>query len=87
MTVSLARDVTLTSIDAGAVILDGRHGRYWQVNGSGAAVLRALLDGQTPAAVAARLSAEASVDRDRALADVSALIDALKSANLVQVTS
>jgi hypothetical protein len=57
------------------------------VNGSGAAVLRALLDGQTPAAVAARLSAEVPIDHERALADVSALIDALKSANLVQVTS
>jgi hypothetical protein len=87
MKVSLARDVTLTSVEAGAVILDGRRGRYWQVNGSGAVVLQALLDGDTPAAIAARLSATAPVTREQVMADVSALVDALAAANLVQVSS
>lgn len=87
MKVSLARDVTVTPIEAGAVILDGRRGRYWQVNGSGAAVLRALLDGQVPGAVAARLAAESPVDQDKALADVTALVDALTAANLLEVSA
>lgn len=87
MRVSLARDVTITPTESGAVILDGRRGRYWQVNGSGATVLHDLLDGEPPARIAARIGATAPVDDDTALADVRALIDALRAADLVEVTS
>jgi Coenzyme PQQ synthesis protein D (PqqD) len=83
--VSLARDVTITHVEEGAVLLDGRRGKYWQVNGSGAVVLRALLDGESPEAVAARLCARAPVASDKAMADVTALISALSAASLVDV--
>ncbi len=85
MKVSLARDVILTPVETGAVLLDGRLGRYWQVNVSGAGVLDALLAGETPATVAARLCADGMVDRERAAADVAALVDALRAASLVEV--
>ena len=87
MYVSLARDVTITSIDEGAVLLDGRRGRYWHVNSIGAVVLRALVDGETPEAVAARIAATAPVDEATAMADVTALVTALSAASLVDVTS
>jgi Coenzyme PQQ synthesis protein D (PqqD) len=83
--ISLARDVTITPIEEGAVLLDGRRGRYWQVNGSGAMALRALLDGESLEAIAARLSATAPVASEKVMADVEALISALSAASLVDV--
>ncbi|MFJ1604773.1 lasso peptide biosynthesis PqqD family chaperone [Streptomyces sp. NPDC088253] len=87
MKLTLARDVTLTVVDSGAVLLDGRRGRYWQLNHSGAGVLRQLLDGTAPDAAAAGLCAEAPVSDDQARQDVQALIDALSAAHLVEVAS
>ncbi len=86
MKLSLARDVTLTSVDTGAVLLDGRRGRYWQLNQSGSAILRRLLDGETPAATAASLSAAAPVSEAQARQDVQALVESLSAANLVEVS-
>jgi hypothetical protein len=85
MKLTLARDVTLTVVDSGAVLLDGRRGRYWQLNHSGAGVLRQLLDGTAPDAAAAGLCAPVSDDQARQ--DVQALIDALSAAKLVEVAS
>ncbi|MET7483293.1 lasso peptide biosynthesis PqqD family chaperone [Streptomyces sp. NPDC005538] len=87
MKLTLARDVTLTDIESGAVLLDGRRGRYWQLNHSGAGVLRQLLDGTAPDAAAAGLCAAAPVSDDQARQDVRALIDALSAAKLVEVAS
>ncbi len=86
MKLSLARDVTLTSVDTGAVLLDGRRGRYWQLNQSGSAILRRLLDGETPDATAASLSAAAPVSEVQARQDVLALVESLSAANLVEVS-
>ncbi|MFD7377437.1 lasso peptide biosynthesis PqqD family chaperone [Streptomyces mirabilis] len=87
MKLTLARDVTLTVVDSGAVLLDGRRGRYWQLNHSGAGVLRQLLDGTATDAAAAGLCAAAPVSDDQARQDVQALIDALSAAKLVEVAS
>ncbi|MET9294169.1 lasso peptide biosynthesis PqqD family chaperone [Streptomyces sp. NPDC003077] len=86
MKLSLARDVTLTPLDSGAVLLDGRRGRYWQLNESGSTILRKLLDGDTPDTAAAGLSAAAPVSEAQAHKDVMALVDALSAANLVEVS-
>ncbi|MFD5480866.1 lasso peptide biosynthesis PqqD family chaperone [Streptomyces hawaiiensis] len=86
MKLSLARDATLTPIDSGAVLLDGRRGRYWQLNESGSTILRKLLDGETPDTTAASLSASAPVSEVQAQQDVMALVDALSAANLVEVS-
>jgi Coenzyme PQQ synthesis protein D (PqqD) len=83
---TLARDVTVTAVESGAVILDGRRGRYWQLNESGAAVLRMLLEGADPAATAASLFSEALVTDEQARHDVQALVDSLSAAMLVEVT-
>ncbi|KNB54284.1 hypothetical protein AC230_05540 [Streptomyces caatingaensis] len=65
------------------VLLDERRGRYWQLNGTGALVLRALLDGATPEEAAALLARTHPVSRDRAAADVAALLEHLTRAGLV----
>ncbi len=85
MKLSLARDVTLTPLDSGAVLLDGRRGRYWQLNESGSAILSRLLDGEETEVAAASLSAAAPVTDVQARQDVQALIDALSKAKLVEV--
>ena len=87
MTVKLARDVTLTDVDSGAVLLDGRRGRYWQLNHSGSAVLRRLLDGEAPGSVAASLAISAEVDPDQVAHDLTTLVDALTAAHLLEVAS
>jgi hypothetical protein len=86
MKLSLARDVTVTPIDSGAVILDGRRGHYWQLNQSGYTILGKLLAGDEPEVAAASLSAAAPVSDAQARQDVMALIDALSSANLLEVS-
>jgi hypothetical protein len=86
MKVMLARDVTLTVIDAGAVLLDGRRGRYWQLNESGSAILRRLLDGEVLATVAAGLRDTASVSEQEVTDDVTAFVDALEASHLVEVS-
>ncbi|MFJ8109918.1 lasso peptide biosynthesis PqqD family chaperone [Streptomyces sp. NPDC096132] len=85
MKLSLARDVTLTPVESGAVLLDGRRGRYFQLNASGSTILRKLLDGEAPDAAAASLTASAPVSDVQARQDVQALIDALSAAHLVEV--
>ncbi|MFE4359781.1 lasso peptide biosynthesis PqqD family chaperone [Kitasatospora xanthocidica] len=86
MKLSLARDVTLTPIETGAVLLDGRRGRYWQLNATGSAILRKLLDGDSPDTLAVLMSEAAPVSRDQAHQDVMDLVDGLSAANLVEVS-
>ncbi|PSM40591.1 PqqD family protein [Streptomyces dioscori] len=83
MTLSLPPDVTTADTEDGLVLLDQRNGRYWQLNRTGAATLRLLLEGLTPEQAAARLANSAPVTADVALADVRTLVGALRSAHLV----
>jgi hypothetical protein len=85
MKLSIAPDVTVTPMEAGAVVLDGRRGRYWQLNATGAAVLQTLRDGRDAEAAADLLSADGAVTAEQALADVRALIDSLIEARLLEV--
>ncbi|MBG0852147.1 lasso peptide biosynthesis PqqD family chaperone [Streptomyces spinoverrucosus] len=79
----LRSDVTTCPTDDGMILLDERSGRYWQLNGTGALVLSALLDGATPEQIAERLAATRPVSRERAVADVTALVGQLTRAKLV----
>jgi hypothetical protein len=85
MKLSIARDITITPMEAGAVILDGRRGRYWQLNGTGAVVLHSLSEGGTLESAAELLAANSSVSLEQAMADARALVDSLVKANLVEV--
>jgi hypothetical protein len=69
--------------DEGAVLLDERTGRYWQLNATGALVLRLLLVGQAPELIAAALAARFHLAPDRAGADVIAVTEQLRAERLV----
>ncbi|WP_413757338.1 lasso peptide biosynthesis PqqD family chaperone [Streptomyces sp. MMBL 11-3] len=82
----LRPDVVCCPTQDGMVLLDERDGRYWQLNGTGAVVVQALLGGAAPDQVADRLAATRPVDRERAAADVAALLEGLTRAGLVVST-
>ncbi len=83
MTVTLRPDISTTNTDDGMVLLDERTGRYFQLNPSGALILDALVNGAELAQAARLLTQRYTVTHDRALADVTALIDHLRTAGLV----
>ncbi|MEV4443460.1 lasso peptide biosynthesis PqqD family chaperone [Streptomyces sp. NPDC049577] len=84
MTFALRPDVSATDTEYGMVLLDEADGRYWQLNSTGALVLRALLEGATSQQTAQRLSERyPALPRERAADDVAALVRSLTAARLV----
>ncbi|GGR59968.1 MULTISPECIES: lasso peptide biosynthesis PqqD family chaperone [Streptomyces] len=86
MPLQLRADVTLCETTDALVLLDGRRGRYWQLNGTAATILRALLAGATPEQISADLSRKQPVTPDQATRDTTALIDQLLKARLAEHT-
>ena len=84
MTYILPDDVTAAQSEHGLVLLDQRNGRYWQLNKTGAATLSLLLDGYSPAAAAARLTRDFPDASERAQSDVTALVETLEKAGLLE---
>ena len=84
MTLRLRDGVSSADTDYGIVLLDEDSGRYWNLNPTAALVLRALLDGGTPAEAARLVTAQYAVDADTAGRDVRELVDGLRSAGLVE---
>jgi hypothetical protein len=83
MTLRLRTDVSATSTDDGAVLLDERAGRYWQLNSTGALVLRLLLDGVAPHHIAETLADRHTLSTEQTATDVAALLQHLPTAGLV----
>ncbi|REE96753.1 lasso peptide biosynthesis PqqD family chaperone [Thermomonospora umbrina] len=83
MSLRFRAEVAATDTEYGTVLLDQRNGDYWQLNPTGALVVRRLLAGETPEQAAAALAEEFDVGRARALADVDALVEQLRTARLV----
>lgn len=79
----LRPDVVTTDTDDGVVLLDERSGRYWQLNPTGADVLRALLDGEHPDHVAREITTRYRTDFEQVQHDVAELIERLSAAKLV----
>jgi hypothetical protein len=77
-------DVATADTEYGTVLLDQRNGDYWQLNPTGALVVRRLLDGDSPERAAEVLTEEFDVDLERARADVDALVAELRAAKLVR---
>jgi len=79
----LRAKVSISQTDDGAVLLDERGGRYWELNGSAAQVLRTLLDhGSVEKAVTA-LTDRYPVSVTDATRDVTELVGQLRSAELI----
>ncbi|MFE6742288.1 lasso peptide biosynthesis PqqD family chaperone [Streptomyces tubercidicus] len=84
MPLRLHPDVVATDTDDGTVLLNERTGRYWQLNSTGAQVLRQLLDGHEATRIAADVADRHRIDHHRAELDVTAVIAQLHAAQLVR---
>ena len=83
MTLKLRDGVSTADTDYGIALLDGDSGEYWNLNPTGALVLRTLLEGGTSTAAAQALAETYDVDADTASRDVQDLLSGLRSAGLV----
>ena len=83
MTLKLRDGVSAADTDYGIALLDEDSGQYWNLNPTGALVLRTLLDGGTPTEAVQALTTEYAVDADTASRDVDDLVGGLRSAGLV----
>jgi hypothetical protein len=84
MTLKLRDGVSTADTDYGLMLLDEDSGQYWNLNPTGAAVLRTLLGGGTPEQAVQELTSQYSVDADTASRDVQDLVGELHSAGLVR---
>ncbi|ASO19090.1 hypothetical protein FHR81_001357 [Actinoalloteichus hoggarensis] len=83
MTFALSPDVSITDVGDGMVLLDERGGRYFQLNETGALVLRRVLAGVAVDAVVAELRDRHPDAAGRVADDVSGIIDSLCAAEVV----
>jgi hypothetical protein len=83
MTLKLREGVSTADTDYGIALLDEDSGEYWNLNPTGALVLRTLLEGGTPAEAVQALTEHYDIDADTANQDVEDLLGGLHSAGLV----
>jgi hypothetical protein len=79
----LAAHVSVVETGDGMVLLDQRRGRYWQLNGTGARVVRTLRDGGDPEQAVHELVRAHPAAAHRIAADVAALVRALTAAKVI----
>jgi Coenzyme PQQ synthesis protein D (PqqD) len=83
MTLKLRDGVSTADTDYGIALLDEDSGEYWNLNPTGALVLRTLLEGGTSTEAVQVLVERYDVDTDSASRDVQDLLSGLHSAGLV----
>ena len=83
MTYQLRDRVSTADTEYGTVLLDEDSGDYWNLNPTGALVVRVLLDGGDAADAAQRLMQQYDIDARTARADVDDLLTGLRAAGLV----
>ncbi|AIS02144.1 lasso peptide biosynthesis PqqD family chaperone [Streptomyces glaucescens] len=83
MTLRFHQDVSTAETGYGTVLLDQRTGEYWELNPTGALVVRTLMDDGDETAAVTALVTRFDIDRDRAAQDVTALVRDLRDAGLV----
>ena len=84
MPLKLRDGVSTADTDYGTTLLDEDSGQYWNLNPTGALVLRTLLDGGTPGQAAQALTEQYAVDADTAGQDVEDLVGGLQAAGLMR---
>ncbi|MDG9718004.1 lasso peptide biosynthesis PqqD family chaperone [Streptomyces sp. DH24] len=82
MTLRFHTDVSTAETQYGTVLLDQRTGEYWELNPTGALVVRTLMDDGDETAAITALVAQFDIDHDRAEQDVTALVRDLRNAGL-----
>ncbi|MBM7169564.1 lasso peptide biosynthesis PqqD family chaperone [Streptomyces sp. G44] len=83
MPLRFGTDVSTAETQYGTVLLDQRTGDYWELNPTGALVVRTLMDDGDEAAAVTALVSRFAIDRERAQQDVTALVRDLRNAGLV----
>jgi hypothetical protein len=83
MALKLRSGVFDAETEYGIVLLDGDSGEYFDLNPTGALVLRTLLAGGTAGQAAQALMKEYAVGLDDATRDVRELLEQLRTARLV----
>jgi hypothetical protein len=78
----LRKHVSVVETDDGAVLLDEKSGRYFQLNNTACLIVRTLVDGGSVADAAQALAQTHGVSDERAGHDVAALVAQLRSAKL-----
>jgi hypothetical protein len=84
MALKLRDGVSVADTDYGVVLLDEVSGEFWNLNPTGALVLRALLQDGSVERATDELTVQFEVDRENAGRDVQELVTALTSAGLIQ---
>ncbi len=84
MRYKLREGVFVAETEDGIALLDEDSGQYWNLNPTGALVLRRLLDGGTRDQAAEEVTNEYMVDIDSAKRDVDELVEALQAAKLIE---
>ncbi|MEU8783052.1 lasso peptide biosynthesis PqqD family chaperone [Streptomyces sp. NPDC048637] len=83
MSLRMRADVALCETDDALVLLDERTGRYFQLNRTGAIILKELIAGADVEQVARNLARTCPVTLEEASHDVERLLDELTAASLV----
>ncbi len=81
--IRLKPDVTWRPVDGEVVALDLGAGSYVAVNDSGSLLWPLVADGTTESQMVEKLIAHFPIERERALADVGAFVDRLRTLSLV----
>ena len=84
MTTMLRPGVLMTDTEYGIALLDEESGSYWTLNPTAAVIVRTLAGGGDVAAATEALVAVYGVDAATARTDVTDLLDALHTADLVR---
>lgn len=80
----LASHIVLNEEEQGAVLLDTRGGKYWQINATTVEVLRILEDGNTVSEAAGILASRSDVERERVEKDLADVIRTLIRSRIVR---
>jgi hypothetical protein len=84
MTFTLRERVSAADTDYGIVLLDEDSGEYWNLNPTGALVVRTLLDGGSVADAVHQLTERYAAEPEAAQQDVDDLVAGLRTAGLVK---
>ena len=84
MTLKLRDRVSTADTEYGTVLLNEVSGEYWNLNPTGALVVRTLLDGGDAADAVRRLTEEYAIDAGSARQDVDELLGELRGAGLLE---
>lgn len=80
----LAPHVRLAEAEGGAILLDTRGAKYWQLNTTGFRVTELLIEGLTSAEIVDRLAEEMDAPRPTLETDIGSLLTTMKKLRFIK---